>query len=446
MAKETKYKPFKENDKVWLEGTHLKLPYETMKLAPRRYGPFKILAKVSDVAYRLKLPDNWKIHNVFHASLLTPYNETPAHGPNFLKPPPDLVEGEPEWEVEQILGDRTYHKKKQYLIQWKGYTPAHDSWEDESGIHAPELLEAYKQKAQSAATSRPQSANQSAPAKTPQSQSARPRTRASTHIRTLSDRPQSEHPHKLRPSRQRDPRRDSSPTGSPPSAHHLTSRRSEKRSRCWTTSASPRLDSLTDSSITDWLATLGLAVTKSANSPTILKPALIQTCQEGGTLTTNPANPILTTLQRYSRDSTSGGHASSNDMGCRLLDDGSADAPATTHYISQSLTQNSTGGRTPPLKTLTVYLPLVIHDGISTYVTTPAYSYNGRGAVATSLTKNTMNRRSVAWKQQPEEGMVLRSVTMPIKNFFLSSSLAPARSSLYLRPAYPTGTLLNCNS
>jgi hypothetical protein len=51
MVKETKYKPFKENDKVWLEGTHLKLPYETMKLAPRRYGPFKILAKVSDIAY-----------------------------------------------------------------------------------------------------------------------------------------------------------------------------------------------------------------------------------------------------------------------------------------------------------------------------------------------------------------------------------------------------------
>jgi hypothetical protein len=35
MAKETKYKPFKENDQVWLEGTHLKLPYETMKLAPQ---------------------------------------------------------------------------------------------------------------------------------------------------------------------------------------------------------------------------------------------------------------------------------------------------------------------------------------------------------------------------------------------------------------------------
>jgi hypothetical protein len=41
---------------------------------------------------------------------------------------------------------------------------------------------------------------------------------------------------------------------------------------------------------------------------------------------------------------------------------------------------------------------------------------------------------------------LLQSVTMPIKNFFLSSSLAPARSSLYLRPAYATSTSLNCTS
>jgi hypothetical protein len=35
MTKETKYRPFKEGERVWLEGTHLKLPYEAMKLAPR---------------------------------------------------------------------------------------------------------------------------------------------------------------------------------------------------------------------------------------------------------------------------------------------------------------------------------------------------------------------------------------------------------------------------
>lgn len=108
MSKEMKYKPFKENEKVWLEGTHLKLPYSTMKLAPRQYGPFKVVAKISDVTYRLDLPKGWRIHNVFHTSLLTLYKETTAHRPNFLEPPPDLIEGKPEWEVEQILRDRIY--------------------------------------------------------------------------------------------------------------------------------------------------------------------------------------------------------------------------------------------------------------------------------------------------------------------------------------------------
>ena len=116
LIKETKYKPFKEGDKVWLKGMHLKLPYDTMKLAPRRYRPFKVAAKISDVAYQLKLPDTWKIHNIFHASLLTPYKEMDKHRPNFLEPPPDLIDGKEEWEIEKILGHRTYWKKKQYLI------------------------------------------------------------------------------------------------------------------------------------------------------------------------------------------------------------------------------------------------------------------------------------------------------------------------------------------
>ena len=28
------------------------------------------------------------------------YKETDQHGPNFIEPPPDILEGEPEWEVE----------------------------------------------------------------------------------------------------------------------------------------------------------------------------------------------------------------------------------------------------------------------------------------------------------------------------------------------------------
>jgi hypothetical protein len=52
--------------------------------------------------YRFQLPLRWKIHPVFHANLLTPYKVTKLHGENFPWPPPDLIDGEEEWEVERI--------------------------------------------------------------------------------------------------------------------------------------------------------------------------------------------------------------------------------------------------------------------------------------------------------------------------------------------------------
>ena len=94
---------FTVGTQVWLEGTHLHLPYQTTKLAPKQYGPFKITKEISLVAYQLCLPIGWNIHDVFHASLLSPYCETTAHGPNYSRPPPDLIKGEEEYEVEKII-------------------------------------------------------------------------------------------------------------------------------------------------------------------------------------------------------------------------------------------------------------------------------------------------------------------------------------------------------
>jgi len=140
IIKDRRHKPYKVDDQVWLEGTNLKMPYETAKLSPKRYGPFRVAAKISNTSYQLNLPPTWKIHPIFHATLLTLYRETEAHGPNFLEPPPDIIEGEPEWEVEKILAERRYRNRHQYLIRWKNYSPAHDSWTNENDIHTDELI------------------------------------------------------------------------------------------------------------------------------------------------------------------------------------------------------------------------------------------------------------------------------------------------------------------
>jgi hypothetical protein len=74
---------YKQGEQVWLEATHLKIRHQKTKLKPKRYGPFKIIKEISPVAYQLRLHVAWRIHDVFHASLLSPYHETTAHGPNF---------------------------------------------------------------------------------------------------------------------------------------------------------------------------------------------------------------------------------------------------------------------------------------------------------------------------------------------------------------------------
>ena len=76
------------------------------KIGPKREGPFKIIKVIGPVTYQLRLPKTWKIHNVFHATLLRQYKETEVYGATFNKPPPELIEGEEVYEVENILQHR----------------------------------------------------------------------------------------------------------------------------------------------------------------------------------------------------------------------------------------------------------------------------------------------------------------------------------------------------
>ena len=83
---------------------------------------------------------------MFHIDLLTPYHETDVHGANFMRPPPDLVDGEEEYEVEEILDSRKHGRgrKIQYLVKWKGYPSADNQWVSWDDMHAEEALAEFR--------------------------------------------------------------------------------------------------------------------------------------------------------------------------------------------------------------------------------------------------------------------------------------------------------------
>ncbi len=137
---------YQEGDLVWLEGRHLWTNQPTAKLAPKRHGPFRVAQVMSPVNYRLKLPTQWSIHDVFHIDLLTPYRETDIHGSNYSRPAPDLIDNEEEYKVKKILDTRQFGRrhKRQYLIKWKGYPDSDNEWVDHKDIHAPEAIREFK--------------------------------------------------------------------------------------------------------------------------------------------------------------------------------------------------------------------------------------------------------------------------------------------------------------
>jgi len=87
------------------------------------------------------------LHPVFNVVKLTPAPEDPFPGRKLPpSPPPVIVEGEEEWEVEEILDSRLMRRKLKFLVKWKGFGREHNSWEDADNVHAPELVqEFYKQ-------------------------------------------------------------------------------------------------------------------------------------------------------------------------------------------------------------------------------------------------------------------------------------------------------------
>jgi hypothetical protein len=114
---------FKIGDLVILDGRHIQTRQAKDKLDHKKHGPLTIEKVVLPTAMRLSLPRKWKIYNTFHVSLLEPYNNGTRPLPDLLKIIDEVgdIEGNKEWEIEEILWSRKVKGKVLYQVKWTGY-------------------------------------------------------------------------------------------------------------------------------------------------------------------------------------------------------------------------------------------------------------------------------------------------------------------------------------
>jgi len=126
----------KVGDSVLLSTKHLKLvgaDTRTPKFACQYIGPFKIKRVVNANAYELDLPGSMRIHPVLNVSRLKVYHDGastfPARPRPNPRPPPEIKDGEEQFEVESILAKRGVGARAQYLVKWAGYDHYEATWE-----------------------------------------------------------------------------------------------------------------------------------------------------------------------------------------------------------------------------------------------------------------------------------------------------------------------------
>ncbi|GAU10375.1 hypothetical protein TSUD_419040, partial [Trifolium subterraneum] len=109
---------------------------KNQKLGMRYFGPFTIKEKIGQVAYKLLLPPEARIHPVFHISQLKQF-KGPITDP-YMPLPLTTTELGPILQPTTVLQKRDIMRKEQVipqvLIKWEGLSDKEATWEDVDDI------------------------------------------------------------------------------------------------------------------------------------------------------------------------------------------------------------------------------------------------------------------------------------------------------------------------
>lgn len=102
------------------------------KLKPRFVGPYRVIELINDVAVRLELPPQARIHDVFHVGVLKKFVGAPPAAP---PPLPPIQHGTVTPEPLRVQRARLARGVRQLLVHWRGEPPESATWEDAEAFH-----------------------------------------------------------------------------------------------------------------------------------------------------------------------------------------------------------------------------------------------------------------------------------------------------------------------
>ena len=93
-------------------------------------------------AYQVDFPADIKVHPGRHISEQEPVANDPYPGQVVPPFPPVEIDGEQEWEVEEVLDAKIRYRKLQYLIKWTSYDmPNRRDAKDVNGLQAIDIFD-----------------------------------------------------------------------------------------------------------------------------------------------------------------------------------------------------------------------------------------------------------------------------------------------------------------
>ncbi|CCF49973.1 related to retrotransposon nucleocapsid protein [Ustilago hordei] len=135
---------FKVGDMVYINRRNWKTRRPTPKLDTRFAGPYPVQERVGRRAYRITLPANLRVHDVFHVSMLEPARTSSL--PQCAEQPtiPSLPDEDLDFKVEALIDKRSHNGTTEYKVLWRGYSEEAASWEPVENLNCPDLIQEYE--------------------------------------------------------------------------------------------------------------------------------------------------------------------------------------------------------------------------------------------------------------------------------------------------------------